>query len=64
MHQSIIPDMIDWPLIFVTIFALGVLSFIVYCIAVLIFTKPTGEKVTPPEIDAVDLIIFQHSDDR
>ncbi|ASV83587.1 hypothetical protein CES85_4368 [Ochrobactrum quorumnocens] len=56
--------MIDWPLIFVIIFALGVLSFIIYCIAVLIFTKPTGEKVTPPEIDTVDMIIFQHSDDR
>ncbi|OYR16668.1 hypothetical protein CEV32_4302 [Brucella rhizosphaerae] len=56
--------MIDWPLIFVIVFALGVLSFLVYCFAIMIFAKPTGEKVKPPNIDTVDLIIFQHSDDR
>ena len=54
--------MFDWPLIFVSLLAIGVAVFLIYCLWVIIFAKPDGEPVEPTTIDTVDMLPFMNHD--
>lgn len=54
--------MFDWPLLLVSLLAIGVAVFLIYCLWVIIFAKPDGEPVEPTTIDTVDMLPFMNHD--